>query len=648
MNILNAAYVKHDVEQIKKIDNYPDIINAFKLLKACISNDISQINVIVHETISALYYKTVQGYTPLHLAINNDNYEVVRVLLRYDRVNVNTYDKYGFSPIFYTILKKRYDILKMLISHPSIEINCKNVTGLNPLLFSVVLNSKEALKILLDHPEIDINISGKHNNTPLINLLSNTRNYIEDYQRMIYHFFSLEGTNINYNKFSDMDMLNGSSRNNEEYNTKKYILNKINSISEISLPQNEMINIIISHPHIDLSKKNDYYNNALFYAAKNFNIEIVNKILMKSDSFNVNEQLFNGKTVFHKTIKRKSDKVIKGVSKSSSTEVMNINNIILKKENGNVMSSSSSYNNNNNHDQYFVHPDNIGNNNNINSNNNKLRPILPSPPSSSLNPQNLSNSMNSIPSSSNMNYYSNNNNNYNNNNNNYNNNNNNNNNNNYRNINNGNSNDDRSLDNYNNYPYPTPPPSRYSNNNSNSNPNRYMLEQEGNRSYYASPGYNNNNNDNNDNESLSIGELYNMMTSNVHYDYIKHHENVEDCQYCKAYLYFLRNINDEYDRLIQLSAEDIIRYEIIKLFLDNPSVNVNIQDDKGITPIMKAVICQRFDILILIFRMRLLKVDLSLMNYQNETSIDIADRLGLKEYVQLQLVHKIYLQHIYQ
>jgi len=391
-----------------------------------------------------------------------------------------------------------------------------------------------------------------------------------------------------------------SSKNNKS--TTKDIMNNI--ISEISLPQNELINIIISHPKIDLSKKNDYYNNSLFYAAKNFNIEIVKKILMKSDSFNVNEKLFNGKTVFHKTIKRKSDKVIKGVSKSSCTEVMNINNIILKKENGNVMSSI--YNNN---DHYFKQPDNIGNNNN---DNNKLRPILPSP-SSSLNPQNSSNSMNNIPSTSNMNYYSNNNSNY-------------------RNINNGNNNDDRSIDNFNNNHYPTPPPSRY-----NSNPNRYMPEQERNRGYYSSTGYNNNN----DNESLPIGELYNMMTSKIHHDYINHHENVEGCQYCKAYLYFLNNINDEYERLIQLSAEDIIRYEIIKLFLDNPLVDVNIQDDKGITPIMKAVICQRFDILILIFRMRLLKVDLSLLNYQNETSIDIADQLGLKEYVQLQLIHKI-------
>eukprot|EP00833_Pecoramyces_ruminatium_P006729 jgi/Orpsp1_1/1180761/evm.model.c7180000074572.1 len=197
INILNAAYIKHDVEQIKKIYNYPDIINTFKLLKACIGNDTTQIPCIINETSSALFYKTVQGYTPLHLAINNDNLEVVRMLLRCEKVNVNIYDKYGFSPIFYAILKKRYDILKMLINHPSVKINYKNITGLSPLLFAVVLNNKEALKILLSHPDTDINITGKHNNTALINLLSNTRNFIEDYQRMIYHFFSLEGTNIN-------------------------------------------------------------------------------------------------------------------------------------------------------------------------------------------------------------------------------------------------------------------------------------------------------------------------------------------------------------------------------------------------------------------------------------------------------------------
>ena len=197
INILNAAYIKHDVEQIKKIYNYPDIINTFKMVKACVSNDTSEIRQIIKETTSSIFYKTIQGYTPLHLAVNNDNVEVMKLILQCNKVDVNTYDNYGFSPIFYAILKKRYDVLKMLISHPSFRINYKNVTGLNPLLFTVVLRNKEALKMLLAHPQTDINITGRHNNTALINLLSNTRNFIEDYQRMIYHYFSLEGSKKN-------------------------------------------------------------------------------------------------------------------------------------------------------------------------------------------------------------------------------------------------------------------------------------------------------------------------------------------------------------------------------------------------------------------------------------------------------------------
>ena len=63
---------------------------------------------------------------------------------------------------------------------------------------------------------------------------------------------------------------------------------------------------------------------------------------------------------------------------------------------------------------------------------------------------------------------------------------------------------------------------------------------------------------------------------------------------------------------------------------------------------MKAVMCHRYDILILILRMRLLKVDFSLKNSQNETSLQIANRLGYNDIVQLHLIHKIYLQHVYQ
>ena len=49
INILNAAYIKHDVEQIKKIYNYPDIINTYKLVKACVNNDTSQIGNIIKD-----------------------------------------------------------------------------------------------------------------------------------------------------------------------------------------------------------------------------------------------------------------------------------------------------------------------------------------------------------------------------------------------------------------------------------------------------------------------------------------------------------------------------------------------------------------------------------------------------------------------
>ncbi|OUM63872.1 hypothetical protein PIROE2DRAFT_20617 [Piromyces sp. E2] len=603
INILNAAYIKHDVEQIKKIYNYPDIINTYKLVKACVNNDTSQISHIIKETSTALFYQTIQGYTPLHLAINSDNIDIVKILLQCQKVDVNIYDKYGFSPIFYSILKKRYDVLRMLLSHPSVNVNRKNVTGLSPLLFTVVLRNKEALKILLSHPDIDINITGKHNNTALINLLSNTRNYIEDYQRMVYHYFSLEGSKMNYNEVGNV--MYKSGKNEEEYINKKFILNKISSISEVPLQQNELMIMIIEHPNIDLSKKNDYYNNALFYAAKNFNIEIVSRILRKGNSFDVNERLFNGKTVFHKTIK-KSDRVVKGVRKTSSTEVMNINNIIIKRDQSGASDIGNPYYNSN--DPKFKHPDMNGNN---------LRPILPSPSSSS----NTPNSNLNTPQSANMNYY------------------------------NGGSggggNDGKSLDEYNNYTYGGG--SGGGNGHANGGPMnpRYLYEQDRSSrpsSYYPSSSLN----EYGGGESIFIGTLYKMMMSDHHQTIISHHDNVDGCQYCMAYLNFLNNINDEYERLVQLSTEDIIRYEIIKLFLESPKVNVNVQDDKGITPIMKAVMCQRFDLLILILRMRLLKIDFTLKNYQNETSLQIANRLGYDDIIQLHLIHKVYLQHVYQ
>ncbi|ORX59998.1 hypothetical protein BCR36DRAFT_394454 [Piromyces finnis] len=589
INILNIAYIKHDVEQIKRIYNYTDVINTYKLIKACVNNDTSQISQIIKETSTALYYQTVQGYTPLHLAINNENIDVIKILLNCQKINVNTYNKYGFSPIFYSILKKRYDILSMILNHPSVDINYKNITGLCPLLFTVTLRNKEALEILLSHPNIDINITGKNNNTALISLLSNTRNYVEDYKRMIYHYFSLEGTKVHYGEMDNI--ARKKNKNEEEYMNKKFILDKISKISEVPLQQNELMTMLINHPNIDLSIKNNYYNNALFYATKNFNIEIVDKILRKS-SYDVNERLYNGKTIFHKIIKKKSEK-IKGGCKTPNTTVMNINNIISKKDQSGV-NDNTFYNVN---DTKYKHSDINGNNN--------LRPILPSPSTPSI----PNSSVNNL-QSPNINYY------------------------------NGGVNDGKLLGDYNNYSY----------NSGNQNGSRFIsshnpYDQDRNRTFYPAVV---NNEFIGGGESNSILTLYNMIACDLHQTYISNHENIDECQYCKAYVNYLNNAIEEYERLIILSTEDIIRYEIIKLFLENPKVNVNIQDNNGITPIMKAVMCNRFDLLILIFRKRLLSIDLSLQSLQNETSIQIASRLGYNDIIHLQLIHKIYLQHAYQ
>jgi len=364
------------------------------------------------------------------------------------------------------------------------------------------------------------------------------------------------------------------------------------------------MNLIIDHPMIDLSQKNDYYNNALFYAAKNFNIEIVSRILKKSNSFNVNERLFNGKTVFHKIIKKKIEKTSGvGSRKTSSTEIMNINNIISKRDPklgidiGTGIGGDNYYGENNK----FKYPE---------INKSTLLSFLPSPSSSSNTPPNSSiNSMNTPQSA----YYTDN-----------------------------KLGEDHSINT--NYSYGGNHPHSY--------------DQDRNRNYYPSShpineygggggGVGIGIGIGGDSERMNINSLYNLMTSEVHQSSINHRETVDKCQYCKTYYSYLNNVNNEYERLVRLSTEDIIRYEILKLFLENPAVDVNIQDDKGITPIMKAVLCERFDLLILILRMRLHKVDFTLKNYQNENSIQIANRLCYDDIAQIQLIHKIYLQHIY-
>lgn len=120
-----------------------------------------------------IYYKEI---VPLHLAIKNQNIELVELFLDIQFIDVNikkiktkesNYEEK--VPLYYAIEKGRIDIIKLLLKNKSIDVNSEtiiqyqeeNTNYLNivtPLYAAFEQENNEIFQLLLLHPNIDVNI----------------------------------------------------------------------------------------------------------------------------------------------------------------------------------------------------------------------------------------------------------------------------------------------------------------------------------------------------------------------------------------------------------------------------------------------------------------------------------------------------------
>ena len=93
--------------------------------------------------------KDKMGYTPLYLAIDKNNLEIVKLLLKHN-VNANRRDKFDRTPLLFAISKGNSQIVKELVSNGA-EVDGKNSLGMTPFMKAWTDNQMDIAKILLDH-----------------------------------------------------------------------------------------------------------------------------------------------------------------------------------------------------------------------------------------------------------------------------------------------------------------------------------------------------------------------------------------------------------------------------------------------------------------------------------------------------------------
>ena len=112
------------------------------------------------------------GRTALFYAAHLGRTEAVKALLSCNKTQVNTYDEQsGTTPLMGAILYGHNEIVKMLLRHHKIDVNGgtqSNLATVNPpLMVASFLNNTIAVQHLLEHSQVNVNIRAYGGESPL-------------------------------------------------------------------------------------------------------------------------------------------------------------------------------------------------------------------------------------------------------------------------------------------------------------------------------------------------------------------------------------------------------------------------------------------------------------------------------------------------
>jgi len=151
-----------DLERVKKLLKKPNIFK--KLFKK--SN--------INPTIDVNHADSV-GSTPLSVAAENGELEIVKFLLTVPGIDVNKGDNHETTPLYYAAKSGHHEIVRLLITVPGIDVNQATTGGETPLYAVADARRGDArrgdpkiVKLLLTVPGIDVNKATiKDGETPL-------------------------------------------------------------------------------------------------------------------------------------------------------------------------------------------------------------------------------------------------------------------------------------------------------------------------------------------------------------------------------------------------------------------------------------------------------------------------------------------------
>jgi serine/threonine-protein phosphatase 6 regulatory ankyrin repeat subunit B len=129
------------------------------------------------------------NYTNLMVAIIKNCFDIVKLFITYENLDINMQDKKGYTALIYSIINDKYniDIIKILLEHKNIDINIQDLNGNSALYHAIVNRVNDVVLLLLQHPDININVINnidelisKYCNKENINIFNKLKNKDEE------------------------------------------------------------------------------------------------------------------------------------------------------------------------------------------------------------------------------------------------------------------------------------------------------------------------------------------------------------------------------------------------------------------------------------------------------------------------------------
>jgi len=127
--------------------------------------DVTKVKTLISGNKELIHEKSDKGQTPLHLAVQNGDQEIVEFLIS-QGADINARDSEGNTPLLTALAFKKTDTAKFLISEGA-DVRIKNAQEMAPLILALRYGLSELVEPILDSGQ-DVNERFGGNITPLL------------------------------------------------------------------------------------------------------------------------------------------------------------------------------------------------------------------------------------------------------------------------------------------------------------------------------------------------------------------------------------------------------------------------------------------------------------------------------------------------